>query len=249
MLTFLRKIRKSMINSGSLGKYSIYAIGEIALVVIGILIALQINNWNEFNKQIETEGNYLERLKIDLQNDTSYLLQRIQISENQIQSFQKFVHELYETQEVEADFIKLLGLVYWYRNDLILQNKTYSEMISTGRFSNMADKEKKELMRDFYIAYDQAAKHIAEMNESGGTIYMQVYPKFLKYYEQVSPLFDREKMYRKSDWEFVNKPTSEEFKTLESAAAFYYYKESIFIDYYEKLLQMAINLINQLETK
>ena len=47
MLTFLRKIRKSLIESGIARKYLLYAIGEIALVVIGILIALQINNWNE----------------------------------------------------------------------------------------------------------------------------------------------------------------------------------------------------------
>tara|TARA_Y100000385_G_C13099534_1_gene643585 strand:- start:2936 stop:3121 length:186 start_codon:yes stop_codon:yes gene_type:complete len=50
MLTLLRKIRKSLIDSGSSRKYLLYAIGEIALVVIGILIALQINNWNESRK-------------------------------------------------------------------------------------------------------------------------------------------------------------------------------------------------------
>jgi hypothetical protein len=65
MLTFLRKIRRSLLQSDSTqkpaspvsggqslwrratGRYILYAIGEIALVVIGILIALQINNWNE----------------------------------------------------------------------------------------------------------------------------------------------------------------------------------------------------------
>ena len=46
MLSFLRKIRKSLIEHGSTRKYLLYSIGEIALVVIGILIALQINNWN-----------------------------------------------------------------------------------------------------------------------------------------------------------------------------------------------------------
>lgn len=50
MLTFLRRIRRSLIDSGATRKYLIYAIGEIALVVIGILIALQINNWNEGRK-------------------------------------------------------------------------------------------------------------------------------------------------------------------------------------------------------
>jgi bacteriorhodopsin len=50
MLTFFQKIIKSLIESSSTKKYVLYAIGEIALVVIGILIALQINNWNEAKK-------------------------------------------------------------------------------------------------------------------------------------------------------------------------------------------------------
>jgi hypothetical protein len=54
MLTFLRKIRWSLLESGSARKYIFYAIGEIALVVIGILIALQINNWNEWKKDRKT---------------------------------------------------------------------------------------------------------------------------------------------------------------------------------------------------
>jgi hypothetical protein len=47
MLTFFRKIRKRLLGNGDVSKYLIYAMGEIALVVIGILIALQINNWNQ----------------------------------------------------------------------------------------------------------------------------------------------------------------------------------------------------------
>ena len=47
MLTFFRKIRKSLIDSSSARRYLLYAIGEILLVMIGILLALQVNNWNE----------------------------------------------------------------------------------------------------------------------------------------------------------------------------------------------------------
>ncbi len=63
MLTFLRKIRKSLVASGNARKYLLYAVGEIALVVIGILIALQINNWNQ--KRIDRIGELssLEQLK------------------------------------------------------------------------------------------------------------------------------------------------------------------------------------------
>ncbi|MEZ4781044.1 MAG: DUF6090 family protein [Flavobacteriaceae bacterium] len=50
MIKFLRHFRKTLISENKMGKYFKYAIGEILLVVIGILIALQINNWNEQRK-------------------------------------------------------------------------------------------------------------------------------------------------------------------------------------------------------
>lgn len=70
MLTFLRKIRRSMIGSGSAGKYLLYAIGEIALVVIGILIALQINNWNEKKKTDALELKLLQEVYYSLENSS-----------------------------------------------------------------------------------------------------------------------------------------------------------------------------------
>lgn len=47
MIKFFRNIRQNLLAEGKIGKYLKYASGEIILVVIGILIALQINNWNE----------------------------------------------------------------------------------------------------------------------------------------------------------------------------------------------------------
>ncbi len=85
MLTFLRKIRKSLIESGSAQKYALYAIGEIALVVIGILIALQINNWNEWRKDRQKEkiilGDIAKNLKINIQtfkDDIQFLYRGIE---------------------------------------------------------------------------------------------------------------------------------------------------------------------------
>ena len=54
MINVFRKIRKKLADDNKLFKYSRYAVGEIVLVVIGILIALQINNWNEDRKSIKS---------------------------------------------------------------------------------------------------------------------------------------------------------------------------------------------------
>ena len=63
MIKFFRKIRQNLLMENKTGKYFKYAIGEIVLVVIGILIALQINNWNENQKKTVLESQYLIRLK------------------------------------------------------------------------------------------------------------------------------------------------------------------------------------------
>jgi hypothetical protein len=69
MLKFFRHVRQQLIQENKMSKYFKYAIGEIVLVVIGILIALQINNWNENRKQRNQEQLILNKLAVDLQND------------------------------------------------------------------------------------------------------------------------------------------------------------------------------------
>ena len=69
MIKFFRKIRQNLLSEGKTGKYFKYAIGEIVLVVIGILIALAINNWNDNRKSKLTEIKYVNDLIEDLNND------------------------------------------------------------------------------------------------------------------------------------------------------------------------------------
>lgn len=66
MIKFFRKIRQRLLADSKFSKYMLYAFGEIILVVIGILIALQINNWNESRKNAHKENQYLESFKNDL---------------------------------------------------------------------------------------------------------------------------------------------------------------------------------------
>ena len=62
-MKFFRKIRQGLLAKNRFGKYFIYAIGEIVLVVIGILIALQINNWNQARKDDRALKEYLVKIK------------------------------------------------------------------------------------------------------------------------------------------------------------------------------------------
>ena len=74
MIKFFRKIRQRMLIENRFSKYLVYAIGEIILVMIGILLAIQVNNWNEEKKERGLEKSYLTNLKKDLERDKEGLL-------------------------------------------------------------------------------------------------------------------------------------------------------------------------------
>ncbi len=72
MIPFFRKLRKQLADDNNTLKYMRYAIGEIVLVVVGILIALQINNWNEQRKSRKVETNILKELLVIVQSDLEF---------------------------------------------------------------------------------------------------------------------------------------------------------------------------------
>ena len=73
MIKFFRNIRKKLLTENRFNKYALYAIGEIVLVVIGILIALQINNQNELRKEQGITNKYYQGFVEDLTADRSML--------------------------------------------------------------------------------------------------------------------------------------------------------------------------------
>jgi len=77
MIKFFRRIRYDLMEKNKTGKYFKYVIGEIILVVIGILIALQVNNWNESYKEQKLVIQYQERLIDDIKGDLNAVQMRM----------------------------------------------------------------------------------------------------------------------------------------------------------------------------
>ncbi|WP_299159344.1 DUF6090 family protein [uncultured Eudoraea sp.] len=86
MINFFRKIRKKLADDNKPLKYLRYAIGETVLVVIGILIAVQINAWNGERKDRKLKINYLENLKKELVVNIQLALEQNEFSDFQIKN-------------------------------------------------------------------------------------------------------------------------------------------------------------------
>lgn len=144
MINFFRKIRQKMLTENKFIKYMIYAIGEIVLVVIGILIALQVNNWNQNRLNSKIEKQLLQAIQIKMvynrfQYETGYnrynavlkaSTQLIQISTNQLTSI---------NQEEVDYYIHILSKRFLVGNS----NKTsiYDEMIGSGQLNILKSRE------------------------------------------------------------------------------------------------------------
>ena len=110
MITLFRKIRQKLIGDGNIRKYLFYAVGEILLVVIGILIALQINNWNEDRKLRSQELEMLYSLRVSLENDADARdnsRERNEVARNSMETI---------IRHMEADLPYVDSLKYHFHN-------------------------------------------------------------------------------------------------------------------------------------
>ncbi|MFD2541346.1 tetratricopeptide repeat protein [Lacinutrix gracilariae] len=94
MIKFFRHIRQRLLSENKFGKYLKYAIGEIILVVIGIVIALQINNWNEHRKSNTTLKNYYNQILRDLAKDNNRIYSDLYYLESNFALHKEFVENL-----------------------------------------------------------------------------------------------------------------------------------------------------------
>jgi hypothetical protein len=116
MLRFFRQIRQRLLTDNKFRKYLLYAVGEILLVVIGILIALQIDNWNEHQKEEQFEIKLLSELRSSLEHNVSQLQRGMRVNNEAIESckviLQYFEDGLAYHDSLDTHFSKSLAWFY-----------------------------------------------------------------------------------------------------------------------------------------
>ena len=135
MVNFLRKMRRKLLTDNKSTKYLIYALGEILLIVAGILIALAINNSNEKSKLSAKEFGYLNNIKNDLNLSIEELDQYIKTRENRIISAKRVLDHFggKPIENLEAFNIDIANIYSWRK--FFQNNNTYQELINSGNFA------------------------------------------------------------------------------------------------------------------
>jgi hypothetical protein len=139
-----RNIRQKLAAENKVMAYLRYAIGEILLVVIGILIALQVNNWNEGRKQNIAETEFLEGVKKDLTQDKLYIELVLKEMEPRIDAFEPLNNmELSKTHNKNINSVDSLLHIYFSPGERTFYpvSGSYQSAVSGNELNNYKDKE------------------------------------------------------------------------------------------------------------
>ena len=207
MIKFFRKIRQQLITENKFSKYLLYAIGEIILVVIGILIALQINNSN--NKRIETEREfkYLTNIEIDLVKDIESLEYNLDFRQKKTLGIEKLIKQIngQPIQDLNETTYNVINTLYQERFQP--SNVTYNDLVSSGNINLISNDSIKIYLFELSLLYQQNLFNIEhETTEYDENISKSIFR--LVDVERMKPVFLGEKT-----TEQVN-ISEEDFKTL-----------------------------------
>ena len=137
------------------GKYFKYAIGEIVLVVIGILIALSINNWNESQKNKQQERVILENILQDLQNDKIGLKNIIERRTSKAASAEIMVsyYDGVKIDKLTDYYFNWTNVVYWEAH--YPSNIAFRELVNAGNVSIIKNADVRNTLLDINASYEK----------------------------------------------------------------------------------------------
>ena len=181
MIKFFRHIRRSLINQNQMGKYFKYAIGEVLLVVIGILIALQVNNWNTERLDREAATNVLHRLIEDIEAD--YV--RLNFIDSSYTANLENIRQAYDILAMDKiiDTVQLREVSFFSGADIKDVNSvraTFDEMISTGSIYKLNNDDLIAQTIEYYRLVDENTYQSREDRREFRTIFYG--PELLDYW-------------------------------------------------------------------
>ncbi len=159
MIKFFRQIRQRLLSENKFSKYLIYAIGEIVLVVIGILIALSINNWNGEKKEAEVEKQYMISLLSDLAKDRSDLISNVEFGPIPVIYNDSLFSEL-QKRPLQGREKRIHHFLLLFTNGLLISyhDRTISQLRNSGGFGLIDKQEISDAVQDYDVYMRESIK-------------------------------------------------------------------------------------------
>ena len=132
MIKFFRRIRQELLTENKFSKYLLYAIGEIILVVIGILIAIQINNWNQNRLKGKKEIQILKSFETQFQNDISQFDESLKFYEAASKSIDIIIYHLENKIPYNDSLNQYFYISTKFYGDSDLDNNVFESLKSLG---------------------------------------------------------------------------------------------------------------------
>lgn len=159
MIKFFRKIRARLLSENKVGNYLAYAVGEILLVVIGILIALNINNWNtnRLNKKIEQE--YLTGLRDNISSDIRELERHFRTDTIKLNAYTYLIKE-FSSNPMNLNDTLIIASIYptlrtnWFEGN----NVIFDDLKSSGRMNMISSKIIRNQIQVYYRLFEEIVK-------------------------------------------------------------------------------------------
>lgn len=153
MIKFFRRIRQRLISENKFSKYLLYAVGEILLVVIGILIALQINNNNDLRKVRIKEVHYLKNIKTDLKINNLEIDQYIDVRTQSIEAANTIIDHMEGKPIEDLEAFNALGVPIYNWQKFHQNNNTFQELVSSGNLALISNDSIKNMLLDIETLY------------------------------------------------------------------------------------------------
>ncbi|UJH68827.1 DUF6090 family protein [Allomuricauda sp. SCSIO 65647] len=150
MIKFFRKIRRSLIAQNKFPKYLLYAVGEIILVVIGILIALQINNYSEYQKERKKEWVLLSNLSQEVQLDMLQIENNTRLTTERLKRLDSLVQLLRAPDSINA--LQFIRQSYEFVFDQYFKSNSgiFDEAVSSGKMSYIQNEPLRQRIFNYY---------------------------------------------------------------------------------------------------
>ncbi len=140
-MKIFRKIRLSLIKEGNSSKYLTYAVGEIFLVMIGILLAFQVNNWNAQQKIYKAERVSYANLKRQINDDKNLIIGTIDYNKRYLKQYE-FASEIIEVNDRnQIDTLGYIALNLTKYSDVNRNSNIYQNLVNSGELKLLTNQE------------------------------------------------------------------------------------------------------------